>query len=67
VICKSKSEQGSLLSFYLLGKDIVFDLKRVVLNRKKYVCFQDECLGKLPIWVSRHLKKSSTLRQRQVA
>lgn len=67
VICKSKQDQRSLLNFFILGKEIVFDIKRAVDCRKKYVCYQEECLKKLPLWVSRQHKKTAVAKQKQVS
>jgi predicted RNA-binding protein YlxR (DUF448 family) len=57
VICGKKAEQDILLGFYLLEKDIVFDIGRKVPTRKMYVCQQEGCLKQLDKWLARHLKK----------
>lgn len=58
VICKEKLEQDSLLSFYFLGSDIIFDIKRAVMARKRYVCNSEKCLTRLPKWLAGFRKKS---------
>ncbi len=58
VVCKGRFEQNSLLSFYLMGSEIVFDIKRAVANRKSYVCNQEECLIRLSKWLNTQRRKS---------
>lgn len=58
VVCRGRFEQDNLLSFYLMGSEIVFDIKRAVANRKSYVCNQEECLTRLPQWLAVRLRKS---------
>jgi predicted RNA-binding protein YlxR (DUF448 family) len=67
VICKTRFEQSSLLSFYLLGRDLVIDMNRAVSTRKKYVCTAEECLSKLPGWLARQNRKSGTASGKKVS
>ncbi len=59
VVCRRKAEQKSLLSFYLLGGEPVFDLRNSVPVRKQYICFEDGCITQLDKWLSRHRKKAA--------
>ena len=59
VICRSKAEQSSLLNFYLLDGELVFDINKAVNTRKKYVCQNEACLKLLDKWLARQRKKAS--------
>jgi predicted RNA-binding protein YlxR (DUF448 family) len=57
IICREKSGQDNLYGFYLLGNEIVFDIKKTVSVRKSYVCQSDICISQINKWLSRYLKK----------
>jgi len=59
VICRTKAEQQTMLNFFLLQGEIVFDLRRAVPTRKNYVCYNAACLQKLDKWAARHKKKAA--------
>lgn len=59
VICRNKAEQQSMLNFFLLQGEIVFDLRRAVSTRKSYVCYNAACLQKLDKWAARQKKKAA--------
>lgn len=56
VICRCKTEQQKFLRFVLIGKEIVFNLKRKFPARGYYVCDKNECLEKIEKWVKRKVK-----------
>jgi predicted RNA-binding protein YlxR (DUF448 family) len=60
VICKTKTGQAELLNFYLMDRDLVFDMNKAVQTRKRYVCFRDECLGQLDKWLAKFLRKNGS-------
>jgi predicted RNA-binding protein YlxR (DUF448 family) len=62
IICKKRVDQKLLLSFYILNKEIVFDINRLVQFRKKYVCHQAECLTLLNKWLGKQLKKTGSVK-----
>ncbi len=64
IICRKKTEQRSLLGFFILGNEVIFDVNRMVNNRKKYVCHQVECLNHLDKWMSKYLKKTGSSQRR---
>lgn len=57
VVCRKKSAQNALLSFFLLNGKLVFDLTAHIQCRKYYLCGNAACAGGLPKWVARHTKK----------
>ncbi|OQC11146.1 MAG: hypothetical protein BWX75_00133 [Candidatus Cloacimonetes bacterium ADurb.Bin088] len=57
VVCRSRKEQDSLLSFILLSQGIVFDLRRRLQKRKYYVCHSRQCLIGLDKWERQQLKR----------
>lgn len=57
IICRKVTEQSNLLSLFVLGNDVIFDINRLAMNRKKYVCHQADCLNHLDKWLSKHQKK----------
>lgn len=57
VVCRSRKEQDSLLSFILLPQGIVFDLRRRLQKRKYYLCQSRQCLMGLDKWERRQLKR----------
>lgn len=59
VICRNKAEKPSLLSLFIMNRNIVFDIKNVVKRRKYYVCNGFECLKMIDKWLHRKLKKVS--------
>ena len=62
IICRTKREKSELLSFYLLDGEPIFDLKNKVPKRKNYICFDEECLGKLDKWLHAKRKKERGLK-----
>jgi len=63
LICKKKVDRKTLLSFYILNKEIVFDINRLVQVRKRNVCHKAECLMLLNKWVGRQLKKTGAVKR----
>jgi predicted RNA-binding protein YlxR (DUF448 family) len=59
IICRQKSSVNTLLGFYLLGKDIVFDINKQVQTRKRYLCHNESCYFKLDKWLSKYVKSKS--------
>ncbi len=59
VICKSKAEQDSLLNFYLLDGEVIFDIRKMVQTRKLYICHTETCLQKLDRWLLHRRKKAA--------
>ncbi|HOC94772.1 MAG TPA: YlxR family protein [Candidatus Cloacimonadota bacterium] len=57
VVCRSRKEQDSLLSFILLPQGIVFDLRRRLQKRKYYLCRSRQCLMGLDKWERQQLKR----------
>lgn len=57
VICRQKDDMHKLLGFYLLEREIVFDINRVVQKRKMYVCHTEDCCGSLDKWLKKFLKR----------
>jgi predicted RNA-binding protein YlxR (DUF448 family) len=63
VICKSKVNQPALLSFFIIDKQIIFDIKRTLKTRNYYVCHREACLTLLPKWVVKRYRKTEPLSQ----
>lgn len=57
VVCKSRKDLSSLLSFVLLPQGIVFDPGRKLQLRKSYLCPSQECLAGLDKWEKQQLKR----------
>ncbi|NLK49431.1 MAG: DUF448 domain-containing protein [Candidatus Cloacimonetes bacterium] len=58
VVCKKKSVQTTLMSFFLLDGGVVFDLARKCQTRKHYLCPQQGCVELFPKWLKRQRKKA---------
>jgi predicted RNA-binding protein YlxR (DUF448 family) len=59
IICKKKEDPKVLLNFFVLNRDIIFDLKNQIKTRKRYVCYNEQCLGLVDKWL---LKRQKTAR-----
>ncbi len=57
VVCRAKSAQSELLSFFLLDHELVFDLDHSLMRRKQYLCRNTDCYAGLAKWKKRVYRK----------
>lgn len=65
VVCREKSVQTALLSFFFLEGKLVFDLSGHCQQRKFYLCPSGNCVTGLSKWRLRYHKKRGALRNKE--
>jgi len=58
VVCKKKIDQSVLLNFFIMRESVVFDTKRQIQTRKRYLCDEAVCKNGFEQWFKRFAKKA---------
>ena len=51
VVCRNVKSKPELIRFILIGDQIVYDMLGRIQQRGHYVCNDNNCLQKLPVWL----------------